>query len=79
MAGRGHWAGNHCELSWANDRHTGFRELIMNAKKIAGWAVVIFLAWYLITNPTGAAHATTNLLDALKGVGNSVATFFNSL
>ncbi len=51
----------------------------MTAKKIAGWAVIIFLAWYLITNPTGAAHATTNLLNALKGVGNSVATFFNSL
>jgi hypothetical protein len=51
----------------------------MNVKKVAGWAVVVFLAWFLITNPTGAAHATHNLLDALKGVGNSVATFFTSL
>jgi len=51
----------------------------MNAKKIAGWAIIIFLAWYLITNPTGAAHAMTNLVHALKGVGNSIATFFNSL
>jgi hypothetical protein len=66
-------------LSWATDRHTGFRELIMNAKKIAGWAVVIFLAWYLITNPTGAAHAMTSLMHFLKQVGNSIATFFNSL
>jgi len=51
----------------------------MNAKKIAGWAVIIFLAWYLISNPTGAAHAMTSLLNGLKGVGNSLATFFNSL
>ena len=51
----------------------------MNAKKIAGWAVIIFLAWYLITNPTGAAHMMTTVLHALKAVGNSIVTFFNSL
>ena len=44
----------------------------MNAKKVIGWAVVIFLAWYLITNPTGRSRRRcTNLLNALKGVGNS--------
>jgi hypothetical protein len=52
---------------------------MMNVKKVLGWAVIIFLAWYLISNPTGAAHAMTNLLNALKGIGNSLATFFNSL
>jgi hypothetical protein len=51
----------------------------MNVKKVLGWAVVIFLAWFLITNPTGAAHWMTNLLNALKGIGNSLATFFSSL
>ena len=51
----------------------------MTAKKVITWAIVIFLAWFLITNPTGAAHAMTNLLNALKGVGNSLATFFTSL
>ncbi|HEY7360845.1 MAG TPA: hypothetical protein VH642_08555 [Streptosporangiaceae bacterium] len=51
----------------------------MNAKKVITWAVVIFLAWFLITNPQGAAAAVTNLLNALKGVGNSLATFFTSL
>jgi hypothetical protein len=51
----------------------------MNVKKVITWAIVIFIAWYLITNPTGAAHVMTNLLNALKGVGNSLATFFNSL
>ena len=51
----------------------------MTARKTLTWAVVIFLAWFLITDPTGAAAATTNLLNTLKGVGNSLATFFTSL
>ena len=46
---------------------------------LVGWAIVIFIAWFLISNPTGAAHAATNLLNALRGVGNSLATFFTSL
>jgi len=73
--------GEEITLSYSGltDRHTGFRELIMNVKKVVTWAIVIFLAWFLISNPTGAAHAMTNLLNALKGVGNSLATFFTSL
>ena len=51
----------------------------MTWKKVVGWAIVIFLAWFLITNPTGAAQAATNLLNGLKAVGNSLATFFTSL
>jgi putative solute:sodium symporter small subunit len=61
------------------DRHTGLRELIMSWKKVLGWLVVIFLIWFLITNPTGAAAAVNNLLNALRSVGNSLATFFTSL
>jgi len=61
------------------DRHTGLRELIMNWKKVLGWLVVIFLLWFLVTKPAAAAGAVTNLLNALKGVGNSLATFFSSL
>jgi hypothetical protein len=61
------------------DRHTGLRELIMSWKKVLGWLVVIFLVWFLITNPTGAAAAVNNLLNALRGIGNSLATFFTSL
>jgi hypothetical protein len=51
----------------------------MNVKKVLGWTVVIFLAWYLVTNPTGAAHAMSNLLGLLGNAGNALATFFNSL
>jgi hypothetical protein len=51
----------------------------MNVKKIATWAIVIFLAWYLFTQPTGAANAVHNLLNLLKNAGTSIATFLNSL
>jgi hypothetical protein len=51
----------------------------MNIKKIVQWAVVIFLAWYLITQPAAAGAAVHNLLNLLKQAGTSVATFLNSL
>ncbi len=48
-------------------------------KKIITWAIVIFLAFYLLTQPSGAAHVINNLLTFLKDAGNSLATFVNSL
>jgi hypothetical protein len=48
-------------------------------KKIITWAIVIFLAFYLLTQPTGAANVINNLLGFLKDAGNSLATFVNSL
>ncbi len=32
----------------------------MPIKKIVTWAIVIFLAYYLVTKPTGAANAMHN-------------------
>jgi hypothetical protein len=51
----------------------------MQAKKIIGWAVVVFIAYYLLTKPTGAAGAVHNLFNLLKQAGSSIATFLNSL
>lgn len=51
----------------------------MQAKKIIGWAVVVFIAYYLLTKPTGAANAVHNLFNLLKAAGSSIATFLNSL
>ena len=48
-------------------------------KKILTWAIVIFIVFYLATQPVGAANAVHNLFDGLKHAGNSLATFFNSL
>ena len=51
----------------------------MKIKKILGWAVIVFLAFYLVTQPTAAGHVVHNILDGLKNAGNSLATFLNSI
>lgn len=51
----------------------------MNKSKVIGWAIVVFAGWYLVTDPHGAAHAAAALLNALKGLGNSLSVFFTSL
>ena len=44
-------------------------------KKIIAWAIVIFVAFYLLTQP----HAIHGLVSLIKNAGNSLATFVNSL
>ncbi len=51
----------------------------MPAKKVIGWVVVVFLVYYLVTRPTGAAAAMHNLFNMLKSAGGALATFLNSL
>ncbi|MDR0343709.1 MAG: hypothetical protein LBI49_11515 [Nocardiopsaceae bacterium] len=51
----------------------------MPVKKIVTWAVVVFLVYYLVTRPTGAANAMHSLFTVLKSAGSSLATFLNSL
>jgi len=51
----------------------------MQIKKVLGWAVVVFLAWYLFTQPQAAGNAVHGLLNVLQHAGNSVATFLQSL
>jgi hypothetical protein len=51
----------------------------MQLKKIAGWAVVVFIAYYLLTKPTGAGHFVQTVIGWLKDAGSSIATFLNSL
>ncbi len=40
-------------------------------KKVLGWAVVAFIAFYIVTQPAAAGHATHNLLDGLKTAATS--------
>jgi hypothetical protein len=48
-------------------------------KKVIGWAIVIFIVYYLATNPTGAAHFVHGVFNWLQGAGRSLAKFVNSL
>jgi hypothetical protein len=51
----------------------------MQIKKIVGWAVVVFLAWYLFTQPAAAGTAVQHLFGLLHQAGTSIATFLGSL
>ena len=51
----------------------------MQLKKVLGWAVVVFLAWYLFTQPAAAGNSVHNLLNLLQQAGSSIATFLSSI
>jgi hypothetical protein len=48
-------------------------------KKILTWAIVIFIVFYLATQPVGAAHALHSAFNGLHSAGISLSTFVNSL
>jgi hypothetical protein len=48
-------------------------------KKVLGWAVVAFLAFYLVTQPVAAGHTAHSILDGLKTAATSLGTFFKSV
>ena len=51
----------------------------MNLKKFLTWALVIFVIYYLATQPTGAAHFVSGAFSWLQQAGNSMSKFVNSL
>jgi hypothetical protein len=51
----------------------------MPTKKIVGWLLAIFVVWYLLTNPDGAAHFGQHLLSGLRSAGDSLSKFVSSL
>ncbi len=48
-------------------------------KKVITWAIVIFIVYYLATDPTGAANFVHHIWNGLKSAASSMATFVNSL
>ena len=48
----------------------------MNLKTIAGWAVVAFLIWWVIEQPTGAAHVVHNIGTFLSTTAAGISNFF---
>jgi hypothetical protein len=47
--------------------------------RIIKWALLIFVVFYLVTDPTGAAGLVHGAIDGLRTLGTSLATFVNSL
>ena len=51
----------------------------MNVKKALSWVAIIFVVYYLATQPTGAAHFVHSVFGWLQGAGNSLSKFVNNL
>lgn len=49
------------------------------AKRLAWWAAIAFVAFYLINQPTGAAGLLSNLKDGALYAANSLSIFVNAL
>jgi hypothetical protein len=48
-------------------------------KKIITWAIVIFIIYYVATEPAGAAGFVHNVYNGLHSAAVSMAEFVNSL
>ena len=51
----------------------------MTKRRVIGWIVVIFLIFWLVTNPAGSADAVRNVGDALITFFRSAGEFFGRL
>ena len=48
-------------------------------KKIITWAIVIFIIYYVATEPSGAAGVVHSIYNGLHQAATSMAEFVNSL
>ena len=48
-------------------------------RKLITWAIVLFVLFYLATEPTGAAGVVHHAYNGLHDAASSLATFVNSL
>lgn len=47
--------------------------------KIAGWALIAFAAYYLATDPAGAAGVVVGVLHGLRSAAGSLSSFASHL
>jgi hypothetical protein len=48
-------------------------------RRIATWAVVLFIIFYVATQPAGAGALVRDAYNGVHAAANSLATFVNSL
>jgi hypothetical protein len=53
--------------------------VVVNVKKLAGWGAVIFMMWFVITQPDGAAGMLQNAGSSLEGAAQGMSSFFTQL
>ena len=48
-------------------------------RKLLTWGIVIFIAYYLFTQPTAAAGTAHHILNGAHSAATSLSTFLSSL
>lgn len=48
-------------------------------KKALTWGAIIFVGFYLITEPTSSGHIINSAFNGLRDAGHSLASFVHSI
>jgi hypothetical protein len=51
----------------------------VNLKTVLGWLAVAFVIWWIIEDPTSAAHVVHNIGTFLTSAAHGISSFFSSL
>jgi hypothetical protein len=51
----------------------------VNLKTVLGWVALAFVVWWVIEQPTAAAHLVHNIGVFLSNAAHGLASFFASL
>ena len=51
----------------------------MNLKTILGWLALAFVIWWVIEQPTAAAHVVRNIGTFLTTAAHGISNFFASI
>jgi hypothetical protein len=51
----------------------------VNLKSIAGWLALAFVIWWILVEPTAAAHVVHNIGAFLSSAAHGVSTFVTSI
>ena len=51
----------------------------MNLKQILGWALLAFVVWWIIQQPTSAAHLVHNIGTFLSTAATGLSHFVSSI
>jgi hypothetical protein len=73
--------GKHRRLSYGGDK-SGLGRVqggALNLKQLLGYAVIAFLLFFVIKDPSGAAHIVNDIGNFLSSVARGFSSFLDSL
>ena len=62
------------KLDWARSR-----EAHVKPKQLVGYAAIAFVLFFVIKDPTGAAHIVSNIGNFLSAIARGFTSFLDSL